>query len=201
MKIVCRLITVALLLVSMTAMAERSPIVTVQNTLDKFIIALNKNQSAIKRNPRVSHRLVRRIILPMVDIYTMGRSVVGRVHWAKATKKQRRRFVKAFTNLVLNTYERAFVEYTFNKVKVYPVRGGYEGKRRIKLHSTVYRKKAPPIDLSYRMVFKKKVWKIYDLSVEGISLVQSYRSQFSGPLAKGGIENLIREITNRKKKS
>jgi len=184
--------------VAMSAYAGSSPTVMLQKTFDRFVGSLNANYTAIKRNPKIAAGIVKRIVLPKVDMVAMSRSVVGRTVWQHASRSQKRRFRSAFTNLVIRTYERAFVDYRYEKVKVYPVRGGYEGRRRLLIHSTVVRREAPPVKLSYRVVRRGSSWRIYDLSVEGISLLQSYRSQFAGPLAKGGIEHLIKVIKERR---
>lgn len=199
MKIINKIFVLGLFLLSFSVFAESSPTEIVQKTVDQFVNALNDNRTAIKRDPMVARQLVKRIVLPLVDVTTMGRSVVGRMYWDKASSAQKQRFIDAFTSLVIRTYDRAFTDYVYKKIEVYPVRGGFEGKNRILLNSTVFRNSMPPVDLSYRLILKNQGWKIYDLSVEGISLVQSYRSQFIRPLEKGGLENLIREISVSKR--
>ena len=194
MKAIYKFFTLGLLLLSINVYAAGSPTEIVQKVVDTFVNALNNNRAAIKKDPKVARQLVRKIVLPMVDVTTMGRSVVGRNYWDKATGDQKQRFIDSFTSLVIRTYDRAFTDYVYKKIEVYPVRGGYEGKNRILLNSTVYRNSMPPVDLSYRLVLKNNDWRIYDLSVEGISLVQSYRSQFVRPLQSGGMENLIKEM-------
>ena len=194
----CRRVLIVGLLFFTMAVHAQSPVNMLQKTVDRFVASLNKNYYAIQKNPKVAHRIVKRILLPKIDMNIMARSVIGRAHWVKASKAQKRRFKREFTSLVLRTYERAFVAHRYERVKVYPMRGNHAGKKRLLIHSTVIRKGAAPVDLSYRMILRGKKWKIYDMSVEGISLIQSYRSQFSGPLGRGGIDNLIKEIRNRK---
>jgi phospholipid transport system substrate-binding protein len=186
-----------LIFMSVSAFATPSPTDALQQTLNKFITTLNSNHEAIKRNPPLARQLVRQIVLPLIDVNAMARSVLGRTVWESASPSEKERFKTAFVNLVLRTYQKAFTDYTYEKAKVFAPRGGYEGKQRIQVSSTVIRNGAPPVDLTYRMVLQNDGWKVYDVSVEGISLVQSYRSQFSSPLASGGLNKLINLINQR----
>jgi phospholipid transport system substrate-binding protein len=78
-------------------------------------------------------------------------------------------------------------------VHFFPVRGGYEGKNNLEVISQIERPDGPPVKVSYRMVYKGS-WKIYDLNVEGISMLGSFRSQFADQLANGNIDALIQTL-------
>ena len=124
----------------------------------------------------------------------MSRSVIRPNVWRQASSGQRSRFTRAFTRLVTRTYSGALSEYTNETVKFHPIRGGYQGKRRLTVHSTIQRKGARNIDISYRVYNRGGRWKIYDMSVAGVSILQSYRSQFSSQLSRGSFEKLIAKL-------
>jgi len=182
-----------------TAKAAPNPMVQMKSVTNQMLAALKKNRARLKRNPKYINRLVRRIVLPHADVKGMSRSVVGRTAWKSSSKSQQAAFSKAFTNVVIRTYASALNAYTDETVKFYPVRGGYQGKRRVEIHTRVIRSDGPPIPVNYRLALKKNNWKIYDLNVEGVGLLQSFYAQFQDELSRGKtLTQITRELRRRK---
>ena len=171
-----------------------SPVTMLEQSANNLLKELSKD----KAQSGVVSRLVYRHIIPKVDVNGMSRSVLGRAHWRKASKEQRALFSKNFTSLVVRTYSNALKGYSGEKVVFSPVRGGYEGKRFIKISSIIIRTNGQNIPITYSLVHKKTGWKIYDMSVEGVSLLQSYRSQFTQFLRSNSIDLLIEKLKTRR---
>jgi phospholipid transport system substrate-binding protein len=184
-----------LMFFSSLALAQPSPVPMLEQTADNIIQQLSKSKSDLTK--KVVHSAVKHYLLPNVDVYGMARSVLGRSAWRKASKTERKRFANAFTQLVIRTYANPLTEYTNETVKFLPIRGGYQ-KRFVTVNSVIIRPTANNIPLSYSLIYKKKRWKIYDMSVEGVSLLQSFRSQFSAELQRGSIDDLIKRLQNHK---
>jgi phospholipid transport system substrate-binding protein len=174
-----------------------SPLNTLEGAANDVLNALKKNKANLKSNPKFVYSVVNRYIIPHVDVYGMSRSVLGRDAWRKASKDQRQSFTVNFTNLVVRTYSGALRDYTGEKVKFLPIRGGFDGKRFVRVKSFILRPSGNNIPITYSMVNKKNGWKVYDMSVEGVSLLQSYKSQFSQYLQSNTLDQLIAKLKSR----
>ncbi len=196
LKLARQLLLVILMLnCHMTWAAESSPVEMLQQTSNAMVAALNANKATLKSNPKLVRSLVRQHLLAKVDVIMMSRSVLGREAWGKATETQRRRFIAAFTDTVIQTYASAFASYSNETVKFYPIRGGHQGQRFVEVRSVIVRQNGPSIPVNYRLVSRSSGWKVYDINVEGVSLVQSFRSQFASQIAAGGIESLLGKMS------
>lgn len=179
------------------AIGASSPMPMLEQTADKIISALKANRHNLKNNPSVVHRIVRQYLLPHVDIYGMARSVLGRNAWQSASSAQKKQFTNQFIRLVIRTYAGPIQNYTDEKIKFYPIRGGVAGKRFVRVNSVIVRSSGQNIPLNYGLVNKRGNWKIYDMSVEGVSLLQSFRNQFANELRQGDMNSLINQLRKK----
>ncbi len=175
-----------------------SPLTTLEGAANNVLNALKQNKANLKTNPGFVYSVVNRYIVPHVDVYGMSRSVLGRNAWRKASSSERRDFTKNFTRLVVRTYSGALRDYSGEKVKFLPVRGGFHGKRFVKVKSFIMKPNGRNIPITYSMVNKSNRWKVYDMSVEGVSLLQSYKSQFAQYLQSNSLSNLILKLKSRR---
>ena len=120
--------------------------------------------------------------------------VVGRTYWKQASSNTRNQFKNEFTRYVTKSYSTALEAYRDEKIKFFPIRGGIRGSR-VKINSLVEQRGGPSISVSYHLVRNNNTWKVYDYSVEGVSMVKSYRSQFANSLSRGGLSNLVKELS------
>lgn len=175
-----------------------SPLNTLERAANNVLLSLKKNQANLKTKPGLVYSVVNRYIIPHVDVYGMSRSVLDRQVWNKASASQKKAFSKTFTSLVVRTYSGALRDYSGEKVKFLPIRGGFQGKRFVKVKSYIMRPGGRTIPITYNMVNKKGSWKVYDMSVEGVSLLQSYKSQFRQYLRDHTLEQLIQKLSSRR---
>ena len=178
------------LLFSQLLLANESPVQMLDQTANQILDTLKQNKSTLKQNSRVIHQAVRQYLLPIVDVQGMSRSVLGRQAWNKASSADRADFTRAFTQLVIRTYATPLAEYTDESIKFLPQRTAATGQF-TRVNSMIIRSKGPNIPLSYSLVSKNGQWKVYDLSVEGVSLLQSFRNQFSQALENESVRELI----------
>lgn len=180
------------------ASSTSDPIAMLESVSNKLLVALKKERPRVRDSYEWVYRLVDKIVLPHVDVMGMSRSVLGRNAWLKATPSQRNAFNKEFTRVVVKTYASALDAYTDETIRFFPIRGGFEGYKRIFVKSEIIRRDGPPIPLDYKLILINNDWKIYDLHVEGVSLLQSFYSQFSVELSKGKtIDQLINDLRRR----
>lgn len=187
------LVLVAAWMISTVALAAASPVDMLQGTSSQMISALQQNKATIKSNPALVESLARQILLPHVDVPTMARLALGRDAWLKATPAQQQQFTTQFTTLMIRTYSTALASYTNQTVQFMPVRGSYTNQ--VQVDSKILQQGGPAIPVSYKLVLRGSQWMVYDFSVDGISLVQSFRSQFAQELNQGGMTALLSTLT------
>ncbi|WP_367605876.1 phospholipid-binding protein MlaC [Legionella sp. W05-934-2] len=185
-----------LLLFSFSVMAQTSPVPMLENVAQKILVTLKNNKSELKKNPEIIRSAVQRYLLPVVDTRGMARSVLGRQAWNKATPAERDQFIRAFTKLVIRTYANPLAEYTDETIQFLPIRGSVDS-RFLRVNSVIKRSNGQNVPLSYSLVSKGANWKIYDLSVEGVSLLQSFRSQFAQALQSSSMKKLIEQLEKK----
>lgn len=178
--------------------AQSSPVPMLEQTAQQIIDTLKSHQSSLKNNPKIVNQAIQTYLLPHIDVQGMSRSVLGRQAWMKATAAEKQDFSRAFAQLVIRTYAAPLAEYSGETVTFTPVRGNLDG-RFVKVNSMIFRPNGQRIPLSYNLVSTAGGWKVYDLSVEGISLLQSFRTQFASILQQGNMHDLLEQMRANKK--
>ncbi|MCW8443238.1 ABC transporter substrate-binding protein [Fluoribacter gormanii] len=200
MRIIKTILLVASVILSPIMNAsQNSPIPMLEQTANNIIATLKENKDNLKSNPNIIYHAVETNLLPIVDVAGMSRSVLGRQAWSKATTSQRAQFSKAFTRLVIRTYSSPLSQYTNESIQFLPLRGSLSA-RFLRVNSIIIRAEGQNIPLSYSLVAKNGQWKIYDLSVEGVSLLQSFRSQFAAALQNSSIDEVIKLMEQKQLK-
>jgi len=175
--------------------ATPSPLNLLQTAAEQMIDAIKTNKASLQQDPDAVYSIVKRILLPNVDQETMARSVLGRDVWQTASANEHKRFIEQYTLLLVRTYSRALASYNDQQVRFLPIRGGYEGKKFVEVNSLIVQKDGPSIPVNYRLRLVNNNWKIYDISVDNVSMVQSYKAQFAEKIAQSGLEGLISNLT------
>ena len=170
-----------------------SPVKILSKASNAMIAGLRRNKRKLNSNPRIVSNLVRQYLLPRVDVNRLSSYVVGR-SWRSATNAQRRQFKKRFIRLVIGTYSSALQSYDDDVVHFYPLRGNYFNKRSLVVRSVISRKSGQTISVNYYVVRYGKSWKIYDFTIENVSMAGSYRAQFQAILAQGGMPLLLSKL-------
>lgn len=182
--------------------AETTPLAMLQITSNQLLTALDQNKATLKNKPDVVHNIVREILLPRADITSMARIALGRDAWMAATPAQHEQFTQEFTTLVIRTYSSALAQYSNQKIKFLPMRdSGNDGRAQV--NSLIERQDGPSIAVNYRCILKDQEWKVYDFSVDGISMIESFRSQFADDLSRNNnnIDALIQKLAQHNQKN
>jgi phospholipid transport system substrate-binding protein len=191
------LVMVLFLFISMTGVAasDPPPLVMMKNMTDQMLLELNKHIGRLKDNDKLVNSLVNTIIVPHFDLISMSRAVVGRDYWQKASSSTQQQFTKEFTRYVIRTYSSALQSYDGESMKFYPLRGDLGEK--VRINSDLLLKNGPPIQLQYGLIRQGAQWLIYDFSVDGVSIIKNYNSQFSGILRQRGLDGLVSQLQKR----
>ncbi|EKD70489.1 MAG: Toluene tolerance protein Ttg2D [uncultured bacterium] len=176
------------------AASQSDPVALLQSIADNMVSQLRANKATLKTKPQIVYRLAYRYVVPYADLPEMSRRVLPPQVWNKATSSQRIQFQKEFTTLLIRTYASALTSYKDQVVQFFPVRGGSQGMKTVEVNSEIVSSESQPIRVTYRLIRVGSVWRLYDMSVEGVSLIESFRSQFADILSTGDMNKLINQL-------
>ena len=174
---------------------QLDPDTLVRSTSDQMIEVLKEHHDAIVADPTKLYGFVDDIVLPHFDFERMARWVLGK-YWRTADAEQQRAFVGEFRTLLVRTYGTALLEYTDQKINFLPARMSADGKD-VTVRTEVQKPGGLPVPISYSMHLREDGWKVYDVAIDGISLVSNYRTTFSAEIKSNGIDGLIRRLSER----
>lgn len=185
-------------LLSKLALADMAPDKMLEVTTQDMISALQNQHQAIQQDHRVLYGLIKNILLPHIDIIASSRMVLGK-YWRRASENQKLRFIRAFRDLLVRFYSSALAEYLSdhtihsNFITFLPLRGSLEQKR-LTVRAEIHPPRGEKVALSYRMRHTAKGWKVYDVTVAGISIISTYRTSFASEIRQKGLEPFIESI-------
>ena len=175
-----------------------APDVMLKQTSDEVIAVIKGKREELKEDPALVYELVQEYILPHLDEVTIAKLALGK-NWRTASREQKIEFINEFRNLLIRTYGKSLSEFSDQEINYFPVRMK-EGEQKVVVKSEVLQPGGPSIPVSYRMRIKDDAWKVYDLSIDGVSLVTSYRGTFDQEVRKGGIEGLLKYLKDKNTK-
>lgn len=162
-------------------------------TVTNDVMAAIRGDAALQAGDRdKALALAEQKVLPHVDFAQAARLAVGR-HWNAATPEQRMRIADRFRALLIRTYSSAIGTYEGQAMRVLPLRAA-AGEDDVTVRNQFLSPGRPPVAIDYAMRRGPDGWKIYDITVEGVSLVLTYRSQFDREVRAGGIDGLLRKL-------
>lgn len=177
----------------------QAPDALVKETADKIVKRLQADRELYKQRPERVQPLVDELVLPSFDFERMSSWVLGK-HWRTATADQKNRFTREFRSLLVRTYAKALVDNMDRKINYSPVRMA-PGSKDVTVRTEVQQDGGFPIPIDYSLYLADKGWKVYDVNIDGVSLVANYRTSFASELRKGGnIEDLIKRLQDRNSK-
>ena len=175
------------------------PQTLIKTSSDRMQKALKENKATIEKNPSFVYGLVDKILLPNFDFSKMSKLALGK-NWRKASKAQRERFIGEFRLLLVRTYSIAMLEFTDGDIVFLPFRGDL-AKKKVKVKMEIARPNGPTIPMALSMYLnKQKKWMVYDVKIDGISLVTNYRSTFATEIRNDGMDKLIENLSTRNQK-
>ena len=185
-----------LLLLAVPAFAqELGPEDLVRKVTQDILDSIKSDRQLAAGDKQKALKLAEEKILPHVDFEETTRLAVGRA-WAQATPEQKAKLVEEFRRMLVRTYSAAVDAYRGQTMKVLPVRLK-PGDSDVTVHNRYLRPGANPVTVDYQMRKTGQGWKIYDLVVEGVSLMLTYRSEFDVVVKQEGIDGLIKRLAQK----
>lgn len=197
------ILLIGFLLISLTGIvraAEVAPEDLVRKNSEVIIAEIKAHRDVYAKNYAKLYKMAEEKVLPHFDFRRMSQWVLGRA-WKDATPEQRDRFTTEFRDLLVGTYSQALLNYTDQEIIYLPVQRKPEDTE-VTVKTEVKQSGSPNIPINYNFYKNKEgAWKVYDISIEGVSLVTNYRSVYATKVREKGMDGLIAEIAaNNKKK-
>lgn len=175
--------------------AELGPEQLIRQTSDQVLMQIKANPEQYKEDPAKLYALVGDVVLPHFNFEKMTELALGR-HKDKISQEQKPLIVSEFRILLVRTYGKALLEYNDQEIIYLPmVPSSKEGYATVK--TEIDQAGGFPIPLDYKLQLEDDGWKVYDISVDEVSLVTNYRSSFSRQIKKNGVEGLIKTLRER----
>jgi phospholipid transport system substrate-binding protein len=179
--------------------AMPEPQALVKQASDDMLKALKDNETELETNPDKIYELVESILMPHFDFEKMSKLALGK-NWRVANDEQRVRFIEEFRLLLIRTYSTAMLEYTDEEIRFLPFRDDLSRKR-VTVPMEVLQPAGPSIPMALSLYQNDDdAWKVYDVKIDGISLVTNYRSSFATEIRNGGMDKLIESLAERNAK-
>jgi phospholipid transport system substrate-binding protein len=178
--------------VPMLAAAQETPDALVKRVSDELITIIKADKDL---NPGKIAELAEQKVLPHFDFERMTRLAVGR-NWAQASDAQKQALTKEFRTLLVRTYSNALTQYRNQTIEVKPTKLSPADKE-VVVKTQVIQQGGPPIPIDYAMAKEDSGWKVYDVIIDGASLVTTYRGTFNDQIQKGGIDGLVKTLQER----
>jgi len=178
-----------------TADTLESPVALLERTSMQVIQILKDDNELLKKEPERVYKIIDEYILPLLDDVTMAKLALGK-NWKNASKEQKIMFVGEFKNLLVRTYSKSLIEFKDQSINYFPLNLPADAQK-TSVKAEVIQPGGPSIPISYRVRLKNNSWKVYDISIDGVSLVTSYRGTFTQEVRKSGIDGLLEYLRDK----
>ena len=181
--------------------AEMMPDQLVRTTIEKISLLLKVDRDVDPEDPRRLYAMIDfcEEVLPHIDFPGMARSVLG-PSWRKASADQRARFTREFRNLLVRTYSTAMRNHRDQQIVYLPF-FGKPGDNTVVVKTEVKQASGGPnVPINYSFYRVHSIWKVYDITIDGVSLVTTYRSTYADLIQKEGIDSLIADMAKNNRR-
>jgi len=180
-------------LLSSALFAKESADTFLIKTVEEISSFITENKAMLENDEGYLRTKVDELVIPKLNISLMAKIVLGRDNWTSSNDYQKREFQKAFRSLMVRTYMKSLTSFDGEKIKFMPFK---VGKRpNIARVNSIYLLSDGELPVSYRLKFTEPDgWKVFDIIIDGISLLKNYRTDFQEHIQSNGINSLIAEL-------
>ncbi len=186
-------LAVSIFLTAPTLQAETSPLKAVNSTTDRVIEILKDKEMMKAQRTTERRNTIRKSISEVFDFEEMAKRALA-AHWQKRTPNEKREFTALFADLLERSYIKKIESYSDEKIDYLSER--IEGDSAL-VRSRITTKRNLEIPIDYRLLKKNDKWMVYDVIIEGVSLVNNYRTQFNRVIRQQSYEDLVRRMQNK----
>lgn len=185
------LVLLGALAVSASAAAQ-TPVEQVEAAVVQLEEGLSGRKEELAADTEALHQLIDEILLPRFDQRYAGQLVLGRA-WRSASADQRSRFVDAFYTSMRNKYADGVLEFDPERLEILPFRGDLTKKRNI-VKTVVRLDDGTRVAVNYSFVIRGEDWKIFDVTIEGISYIKNYRTEMAAEIKSSSLDAVIERL-------
>ena len=182
---------------SINSIAALGPEDLVRKTAEDVLFAIKADEEIQKGDKEKIYKLAEEKILPNFDFERVARLVLGRA-WRSASDEQKKEFIVQFRTLLLKTYAVALSKYKDQTIEFKPTRMS-DTDEIVIVKSEISQSGGQPIRVNYALSKNSGKWLVFDIVIEGVSLVTNYRSQFSSEIRRNGMDTLIKKLSKKNK--
>ena len=168
------------------------PTQLIESAANAMLGELDARRAEYRKDPKKLNALVERVLLPHFDVDHAARLVLGK-HWRTATPEQRQRFIDGFYGSLMNNYGDALLEFTGDRIRVLPSTVAPEATSAV-VRTEVKRSNGSKIPVNYSLRKTEAGWKAWDVVIEGISYVKSFREDFGSEIDQKGLDAVIQRL-------
>lgn len=179
------------------AVAETAPDELVKSTANEVLTIIKQDKDIQAGNIAKITQVAEEKILPNFNFDRTSRMVLGK-HWRTASPQQKEEFKKQFRDLLIRTYASALSKYQNQTIEFKPMRM-QPGDKEVTVRSEILQPGGQPIAVDYSLEKTADSWKVYDIVIEGVSLVTNYRGQFADEVKRSGLDGLIQKLNEKNK--
>ncbi len=194
-KIFRSLIVMGLLFWFQAAPAATDPQLLVKKTTEQVLAEVTSKKQELKANPGKIYPLIDTILLPRFDFDQIARLVLGK-HWNSATTAEKSSFTDEFRELLVRTYATALLSYSGEEID-YPAVKIAPNAKKVKIKTEVKNRGAGAVPIDYSLYLGKGDWMVYDITIDGVSLVSTYRTNFDSQIRRGNLAGLISDLKQK----
>jgi len=173
-----------------------SPDALIDNTVKDVIAIIKKDKDIQAGDQKKITDLVDAKVLPHFDFIRMTQLAVGK-YWRTASPEQKQSLVTEFRNMLVRTYTKVFTVYRDQTVEVKPFKMAADTTDEATVKTVISKPGSQPILVDYEMKRADSGWKAYDISIDGVSMVMSYRGTFTSEIQANGIDGLIKTLSDK----
>lgn len=177
------------------AVDTSGPSQLIESSANILLAGIDEHRDEWRKNPEGLYKLVGETLLPNFDTAYAAQLVLG-PHWRKASAEQRKRFVDAFYDSLLYTYGDAMVDFTANRLKVFPTRVDASAERAT-VRTEITRSNGTKVAVNYSLRKVEGAWKAWDVVIDGISYVKSYREDYGAEVQQKGLDSVIQRLESK----
>lgn len=178
----------------LAAGAAEDPTAVVRDTAERVLDSL-RNDRARYQDDHELFALVREVVFPRLDRERTAQWVLG-ANWRTATPDQREQFIHEFSDLLLRTYGTALRQYDSETLRYLPAQAP-AGADRVTVRTEIIRPDGPKVSVDYLLTNRSGEWKVYDVIIENVSMVVTYRSEYSAIIKRNGMDGLLKQLSER----
>jgi phospholipid transport system substrate-binding protein len=172
-----------------------APDALAKSVTDEVLAVIRADKDIQSGNQKKVLELVEAKVLPHFSFPRMTQLAMGR-NWRSANPEQQKKLVAEFRTMLVRTYTTAFTQYKNQTVEYKPLRAA-AGDTEVVVQSLIKQNSGPPVAVDYSMEKTDAGWKVYNMKIEGISLIENYRNSFNTEVQKNGVDGLITALAEK----